>query len=74
MRILSAKVKDFHRQQQEAEYNSHKKAQLGDGNRGGDKIRTYNFIKSRAVDHRTNKKTSNVRDVIEKGRFDLLID
>jgi protein subunit release factor A len=38
----------------------------------GNKIRTYNFICSRAVDHRTGNKTSKVWRVIERGEFDLL--
>jgi protein subunit release factor A len=45
---------------------------VGDGGRG-DKIRTYNFVESRAVEHRTGKKTREVHQVIGKGRFDLLM-
>lgn len=48
-----------------------KRQQVGDGGRT-DKIRTYNFIDSRAVDHRTGTKTSRVDDVIGKGKFELL--
>lgn len=43
----------------------------GKSERGG-KGRTYNFIKSRAVDHILNTKTTRVHDVIEKGMFELL--
>jgi len=50
-----------------------KREQVGNGGRA-DKIRTYNFIDSRAVDHRTGIKTSRVDDVIGKGKFELLKD
>lgn len=71
-RLLVAKVADHYQSQQDAEYSKMRKGQLGDAGRGGDKIRTYNFIQSRAVDHRTGKKTSEVRRVVEKGEFDRL--
>ncbi len=45
---------------------------MGGGGRGN-KIRTYNLIDSRAVDHRTGKKTAKVEEIIYKGRFDLLM-
>lgn len=70
-KILAARVEEHYKSQQDAQYNATRRNQLGDGGRG-DKIRTYNFCQSRAVDHRTGKKTSKVRDVIERGRFDLL--
>ena len=71
--ILSAKVAHHRMQAERDTFESMRRRQLGSGSRG-DKIRTYNFIKSRAVDHRTGKKTSRVKDVIERGRFDLLTD
>jgi peptide chain release factor 1 len=71
-RILSAKVHQHLADQARAAYAERRKAQVGDGGRG-DKIRTYNFIDSRAVDHRTGKKTREVHQVIGKGRFDLLL-
>lgn len=72
-RILSVRVAELRNGKSQADYDKLRKDQLGDGGRGS-KIRTYNFIKSRAVDHRTNKKTSAVEQVIERGRFDLLLD
>ena len=71
LRILAAKVADYYRAQVDDEYGQIRKSQLGDAGRG-DKIRTYNFIMCRAVDHRTGKKTSHVRRVIERGEFNLL--
>jgi len=70
-RILSAKIFDLNNQKTQSSHDADRKSQLGSGGRG-DKVRTYNFIKSRAVDHRTGKKTSKVRDVIEKGKLNLI--
>lgn len=69
--ILSVKVAEYRNSQTQAKYDQLRKEQVGSGSRG-EKIRTYNFIKARAVDHRNGKKTTDVRGVIEKGRFDLL--
>lgn len=69
--ILSARVSDYYLDKEQHSYDHFRKEQVGMRSRGN-KIRTYNLIKSRAVDHRTNKKTSKVKEVIEKGRFDLL--
>lgn len=71
LRILEAKIASVRADAIHNNANNIKRAQVGNGGRA-DKIRTYNFIDSRAVDHRTNKKTSKVEDVIKRGRFDLL--
>jgi peptide chain release factor 1 len=71
LRILTAKVSDYHRAKSDAEYGKLRADQMADQGRGN-KIRTYNFICSRAVDHRNGKKTSKVHKVIERGEFDLL--
>ena len=73
LRILTAKVNDFHRAKQDAEYGKLRADQMADQGRGN-KIRTYNFIKTRAVDHRTGRKTKKVRRIIERGEFGLLND
>jgi peptide chain release factor 1 len=72
LRIISAKVNEHKNSATQSAYDQGRKTQLGGGGRG-DKIRTYNFIKKRAVDHRSGKKTNAVEQVIERGRFDLLI-
>jgi peptide chain release factor 1 len=70
LRVLTAKVNEYYHEQEQAKYNQYRKAQVQTG-RGGDKCRTYNFINSRCSDHRTGKKTRNIKEVM-KGRFDLL--
>ena len=72
IRILSVRVNELRQQQADQEYGKMRRERMGDGNRGA-KIRTYNYLEGRAVDHRTGKKTSNVREVIEKGKFQLLL-
>ena len=70
IRVLTARVNDHLRQQSSASYLGSRKTQLGDRGRGN-KIRTYNFIDDRAVDHRSGKKAS-ARKVLTRGNFDLL--
>lgn len=71
LEILSVKVKMHLDNIATMQYNKDRRDKMGNGARG-DKIRTYNFVKSRAVDHRTNKKTSDINGVINKGKFELL--
>jgi peptide chain release factor 1 len=72
LRILTAKVCERLQSQQAAAYDAKRKSQMGSGGRG-DKIRTYNFIDSRVVDHRLGKKTKQIKRVM-KGELDLLLD
>lgn len=75
--ILTAKVNDFYRQQKVDSYNNNRKDQLlGQGGKvggRGDKIRTYNFIRSEIVDHRLNKSTSDLKSFM-KGDFSVLFE
>jgi peptide chain release factor 1 len=71
LKILTAKVRSQEHEKVSQAYNDQRKAQLGTGGRG-DKIRTYNFIDSRAVDHRTGKKTGNLKGLM-KGDLSLLV-
>ncbi len=70
LKILTAKVNEQYLEQNDANYAAMRKSQLGDGGRSN-KIRTYNFMESRVVDHRLGKKTSNIKAIM-KGEFDLL--
>lgn len=71
LKVLAAKLEKEEVSRVAAKNAAAKREQVGNGGRA-DKIRTYNFIDSRAVDHRTGIKTSRVDDVIERGRFELL--
>lgn len=70
LKILTARVHEQRLSEADADYAAIRKAQLGDGGRSN-KIRTYNFLKSRVVDHRLGTKTGNVKGIMN-GRFDLL--
>jgi peptide chain release factor 1 len=69
-RVLTARVHDKIQSESNAEYAAMRKEQLGDAGRG-DKVRTYNFMKSHAADHRFNVKTGNIKSLM-KGQFELL--
>ena len=72
LRILAAKVYENHKRQHDAAYDASRKSQMKGGGRG-DKVRTYNFINFRVVDHRLRKKTKQIKRIM-KGEFDLLFD
>jgi peptide chain release factor 1 len=72
-RILTARVNEAKHGAANAAYSDIKHKQLGNKGRG-DKIRTYNYIESRCVDHRTGVKTRNIDGVIGRGQFELLFE
>ena len=69
--ILTARVNDCQQTKDRDTHNARRQRQL-DGKGRGNKIRTYNFIKQRVVDHRLNAKTRRIDDVM-KGNFDLIL-
>lgn len=69
-KILTARVSELRKFESNASYAENRRQQMGEGNRG-DKIRTYNFMEGRVVDHRLNTKTGNVKGIM-KGDFSLL--
>lgn len=71
-RILAARVAEVNRIKADAEHSEGRQSQLGGGRRG-DKIRTYNFIDSRVVDHRLGRKTHQIRRVM-KGELGLILN
>lgn len=71
-RILTARVKAFYQEKQDACYDAQRKEKWSGGGRGA-KIRTYNFMESRVTDHNLGVKTSNVKAVM-KGHFELLFE
>jgi peptide chain release factor 1 len=70
LKILTAKVNELRLAEIDADYAAIRKAQLGDGGRSN-KVRTYNFMEGRVVDHRLGTKTGNVKGVM-KGEFQIL--
>jgi peptide chain release factor 1 len=72
LKILTAKVNQRRYEKEAEAYYSNRKKQLGGGGRG-EKIRTYNFIESRIVDHRLGTKTGNIKEVM-KGNFKLILE
>lgn len=70
LEILKARVASDRLQSAQHSRNRLKSEQLGHGSRSG-KIRTYNFINSVVIDHRSGKKTHRINEVM-KGRFELL--
>lgn len=72
LKILTARVNDYYQNKEQSVYVKMRK-ELMDGNRGN-KIRTYNLLENRVVDHRFNKKVSNPDIVLKKGQFELLIN
>ena len=76
-RILTFRVNERQRLLVEGEYAANRRSQMmGQGDRvggRGDKVRTYNFIQSRVVDHRLKRKTANVKEVM-KGNFGILFE
>lgn len=71
LKILKSRIMQNELQSKKDKYSNDRNRQMGGGNRG-DKIRTYNFIKSRVTNHINNKKTNNIQGII-KGRLDLII-
>lgn len=69
-KILTARVNEKIRSETDGEYDQFRKEMMGDGGRS-DKIRTYNFLESRVVDHRLGTKTQNVKAIM-KGEFGIL--
>ena len=68
--ILSARVNEIRKSEAHAEYAADRQEQMGGGSRSG-KVRTYNFMEGRIVDHRLGTKTGNVKGIM-KGQFDKL--
>jgi len=72
LRILTARVRQAENEAQEAAYGQARRQQLGSGKRGA-KVRTWNFIASRLVDHRLGRKTNRIEDVV-RGKLDLFLE
>lgn len=72
LRVLTARVNELRMNAEAAEYAGQKASQLGERGRGG-KARTYNLIENYVLDHRTGKRTNNVKAVM-KGQLSLICE
>lgn len=70
-RILSGRVDELRRAAERGGYDALRQGQWTGAGRGT-KVRTYNLLESRVTDHRSGKKTSNVKAVM-KGELGLVL-
>ena len=72
MRILTAKLYNFYKEQQDKAYKQNRKDQVGTGDRS-ERIRTYNYPQGRITDHRINFSVFNMADFMD-GNIDVMIE
>lgn len=72
MKVLRSRLMEKIRQEQQEEIDSHRKSQVGTGDRS-ERIRTYNFPQGRVTDHRIGL-TLHKLDFILDGQLDEIID
>ena len=72
MRVLKTRLYDMKRQQQQSQYSSQRKGQIGTGDRS-ERIRTYNFPQGRVTDHRIGLTLYKINEIIN-GDLDEIID
>jgi peptide chain release factor 1 len=70
-RILCARVAELRNRAAQDGYDGLRREQFSGGGRGG-KVRTYSFIESFVADHRTERRTTNIKDVM-KGDLTLVL-
>ena len=70
--ILSMKIEEMMRAEEDAKYASERKDQVGTGNRS-EKIRTYNFPQNRITDHRIKQSWHKI-DAAMLGEIDDIVD
>jgi peptide chain release factor 1 len=70
--ILSAKLEQKQREEEDAKYSAHRKEQIGVVDRS-EKIRTYNTLQDRVTDHRINKNWHGLENIM-KGQIGSIID
>ncbi len=74
MQVLRARLYDMKRQKAADERAASRKGQVGSGDRS-ERIRTYNFPQGRVTDHRINKTSYTIADVLAGGKdLDMFID
>lgn len=68
--VIAARVNEKKKSEADADYAAYRSEQMQGGTRSG-KLRTYNFMEGRVVDHRLGTKTGNVKAIM-KGEFGKL--
>lgn len=69
--ILSAKLEEMQREEEDKKYAADRKKQVGTANRS-EKIRTYNMLQDRITDHRINKNWHGIENIM-KGNLGKII-
>lgn len=64
MIILSAKLEEKQRAEEESKYAANRKEQIGVADRS-EKIRTYNILQDRVTDHRLNKNWHGIENIMK---------
>jgi peptide chain release factor 1 len=70
--ILSAKLEEKQREEEDKKYAANRKEQVGIADRS-EKIRTYNILQDRTTDHRINKSWHGIESIM-KGQINNIID
>jgi len=70
--ILSAKLEEKQREEEDKKYATNRKEQVGVVDRS-EKIRTYNTLQDRVTDHRLNKNWHGIENIM-KGQIGSIID
>lgn len=70
--ILTAKIAQYFKDQDDAKYSADRKDQIGTSDRS-EKIRTYNFPQNRITDHRIKESWHNIEDVMS-GELDSIVE
>ncbi|HEX8946598.1 MAG TPA: PCRF domain-containing protein [Candidatus Paceibacterota bacterium] len=66
LQILTAKLEQFHEEEEAKKHAAERKEQIGTGDRS-EKIRTYNFMQDRVTDHRLKESWHNLPKILSGG-------
>lgn len=69
--ILTAKLEQMKREEEESKYSEARKNQIGTADRS-EKIRTYNILQDRVTDHRIKKSWHNIEGILNGGIDDVV--
>ena len=72
MAILSAKVEQKEREEEDLKYANMRREQIGTSSRS-EKIRTYNVLQDRVTDHRIKQSWSNIENILG-GDIEIILD